>query len=109
MKVKFLNPYWSDAMKISRLQRRILVYSFMYYEMNESCVSDGEYDLQSYQLLELMNKATPEDLEKTDYWYCMKDFDGNTGFDLFSRLTSRDREVIERTSRYVHKLWKSEK
>ena len=36
--------YWSDSTKISYLQRRIIVYSIMYYEQNESCVPDKYYD-----------------------------------------------------------------
>lgn len=86
--------YWSDTTKISYLQRRIIVYSIMYYELNESCVSDREYDSISKQLVELQKQASEKDFEKSQYYYAMHDFDGSTGFDIPSRLTKKDREYL---------------
>lgn len=98
--------YWSDTTKISYLQRRIIVYSIMYYEHNESCVSDGEYDSISHQLVELQNKASKEACEKSTYYYAMNDFDGSTGFDIPSRLTKKDREYLTNLANVIHKQWK---
>lgn len=86
--------YWSDSTKISYLQRRIIIYSIMYYELNESCVSDREYDSISKQLVELQNKADKKEFEESMYYYAMHDFDGSTGFDIPSRLTEKDREYL---------------
>ncbi len=86
--------YWSDTTKISHLQRRIIVYSIMYYEHNESCISDREYDLISKQLVELQKSASKEDFKKSTYYYAMYDFDGSTGFDIPSRLTKKDRNYL---------------
>lgn len=97
--------YWSDSTKISYLQRRIIVYSIMYYEMNESCVPDSVYDEISHKLVELQSKADPEEFRKSTYYYAMHDFDGSTGFDVPSRLTKYDYEHLRHIAAYTHKLW----
>ena len=97
--------YWSDATKISYLQRRIIVYSIMYYEHNESCVPDSVYDSISRQLVELMRKCDPEELKKSTYYYCMHDFDGSTGFHIYSRLTKYDKEYLSHIASIVHESW----
>lgn len=88
--------YWSDNAKISYLQRRIIVYSIMYYELHESCISDREYDSISKQLVELQKSANEEEFKKSMYYYAMHDFDGSTGFDLSSRLNDKDRNYLRR-------------
>ena len=100
--------YWSDATKISYLQRRIIVYSIMYYECNESCVSDAEYDSISRQLVELQNSCSHEEFRKSTYYYAMHDFDGSTGFDIPSRLTKYDKRHLTQIANYIHALWKGE-
>lgn len=100
--------YWSNSTKISYLQRRIIVYSIMYYENNESCISDEKYDGVSRQLVELMKNVTPEELEKSTYYYAMHDFDGSTGFDIFGRLTSYDKEYLSNIAAHVYKMWKEQ-
>lgn len=98
--------YWSDSTKISYLQRRIIVWSIMYYENNESCVPDYVYDSVSHQLVELYKTASKEALEKSTYYYAMFDFDGNTGFDIPSRLTKYDREYLGHIADVVYEQWK---
>lgn len=98
--------YWSNTTKISYLQRRIIVYSIMYYEKDESCVSDSEYDLISKQLVELTNSSTKAECEASTYWYAMYDFDGSTGFDIPSKLTKEDKELLTNIAMHVHKRWK---
>ena len=99
--------YWSDSTKISYLQRRIIVYSIMYYEHDESCVSDRYYDSISHQLVDLMKTCDPEELRRSTYYYCMYDFDGSTGFHIFSRLTKYDKEYLTNIAAHVHKSWKN--
>lgn len=99
--------YWSDIAKISYLQRRIIVYSIMYYEYDESCVSDKEYDSISHQLMELKNKISEEEYKKTTYYYAMHDFDGSTGFDVPSRLTKKDKDHIICIVRTVYEQWRA--
>lgn len=98
--------YWSNTTKISYLQRRIIVYSIMYYENNESCVSDYEYDSISHQLVALQKQASKEEWEESTYYYAMYDFDGSTGFDIPSRLTKEDHEYLTQMANMVYKQWK---
>lgn len=101
--------YWSDATKISYLQRRIIIYSIMYYEFDESCVSDAEYDDISHQLVALQKSCGPEEFRKSTYYYAMYDFDGSTGFDVPSRLTKHDKEYLTMVAAYVRDIWKGRK
>lgn len=98
--------YWSNTTKISYLQRRIIIYSIMYYELDESCVSDKEYDSISHQLVELQKCASKEEFENSTYYYAMHDFDGSTGFDIPSRLTKKDQEYLTHLAYIIHERWK---
>lgn len=101
--------YWSDSTKISYLQRRIIVYSIMYYENNESCISDSEYDSISRQLVELMKVVDFAELRKSTYFYAMYDFDGSTGFDIPARLTRYDKEYLSEIAECVLRSWELNK
>lgn len=81
--------YWSNKTKMEYLQRRIIVYSILYYNKGISLVSDSVFDGISRQLVRMSEKY-PEDYEKTKYHYVMYDFDGSTGFYLFPRLNKYD-------------------
>lgn len=98
--------YWDLTTKISYLQRRIIVYSLMYYELDESCISDKRYDCISNLLVKLMNQATSEELELTDYNYAMYDYDGSSGFDLKSRLNEKDKKYLLDQARWILNKWK---
>lgn len=93
--------YWSDQTKISFLQRRILVYSIQYYKLSETVISDKEYDSISRQLLQLQKTASKEDREGSQYWYVFNDFDANTGFDLYDRLTEKDQDYLTKIAAFV--------
>lgn len=99
--------YWDDATKISYLQRRVIVYSIMYYEMNESCITDMEYDAISRQLVHLQSSVDVAEFKKSEYYYAMYDFDGSTGFDIPDRLTEKDRKYLTNIAGMVYKQWKS--
>ena len=98
--------YWDMTTIISWLQRRIIVYSIMYYEMSESCITDKSFDELSHQLVELMNSNPQEVLEQTTYWYAMYDFDGSTGFDIPDRLTKSDREYLTTIASHVQRQYR---
>lgn len=100
--------YWSDRTKASYLQRRIIVYSIMYYKLNESCISDAKYEAIVKQFVELKLKMDPEEFKKTKYYYVMYDFDGSTGFDLYYRLNTYDRQYLVGIAKSVLKQWKKE-
>ena len=78
----------------------------MYYEHDESCVSDAYYDSISRQLVELQRTCDPAEFRRSPYYYAMYDFDGSTGFDIPSRLTKYDREYLTNIAAHVHKQWK---
>lgn len=101
--------YWSKTAKISYLQRRVIVYSIMYYEFNESCVSDAVYDGISKQLVRLQKEATEDEFKRTTYYYAMYDFEGSTGYYICSRLTKQDKEHLKRIAEFVLRLWRKER
>ena len=98
--------YWSKTTKISYLQRRIIVWSIMYYENDESCVPDYVYDSVSRQLADLYKEATQDELEKSTYYYAMFDFNGSTGYDIPHRLTNKDREYLGHIAKVAYNSWK---
>lgn len=65
-----------------------------------SIVSDAEFDEISHQLVDMM-KRYPVDAERTTYWYAMNDFDGSTGFDIFSRLNKKDKKYLRGIAKNV--------
>lgn len=88
--------YWTEKLKIDFLQRVILIHSYLYYEIDNTLWSDKQYDEVSKQLVELQNKHNKTWIKnKTQYGYCFYDFDGTTGFDLWSRLQGKDRKRIQ--------------
>lgn len=95
--------YWSLQTKVSALQRQIIVHSIIYYHLNNSVISDREFDRLSKELVQLM-ESDDKALQKTDYWYCMHDFDGSTGFHLYDRLTEHDEQYLTKIARYVLSL-----
>lgn len=86
--------YWNIKTRIEYIQRRLIVYSILYYELNESPLTDKQYDSISYQLIEYMNTTPKEILEQTQYWYVFNDYDGSTGFYLPYRLTDKDKQYL---------------
>lgn len=98
--------YWDVKTKMSWLQRRVIIYSIMYYELNESCISDKDFDELSHQLVELMNSTDISECEKSTYWYCMYDFDGSTGFHLYGRLNKSDKVYLKQIAGLVLKQFR---
>lgn len=87
--------YWTEAEKISFLQRVILVHSYLYYEKDNSIWTDKQYDEIAKQLAEMQNKHDVIWIKgKTQYGYAFYDFDGSTGFHLWSRLKDKDELII---------------
>lgn len=96
---------WNTESRISLLRRWILVHSILYYEMDESVVSDEEYDSKCRELVRLCREDM-EASDRADYHYCMHDFDASTGFDLYSRLEEHDRRHLEGLARSILKSYK---
>lgn len=105
--MRFTNPYWSNRLRISTLQRWILVHSILYYEMDTSVVEDKVFDANARQLVQ-MQAEYPGEAEETQYWYVFFDFDGSTGFDLPYRLTKDDKEYLKHIASHVLELSKTQ-
>lgn len=104
--MKFANPYWSNKLRISALQRWIIVHSILYYELNSSIVEDKLFDANARQLVQMQHDY-PDEAKESDYWYVFNDFDGSTGFDLYDRLNKKDRRYLVKIAQhvlYVHSL-----
>lgn len=82
---------WDKITCINYLQRKIILNCIAYYELNINKLTDKEYDGLSKQLVELQKDINISD---TQYGYVMYDFDGTTGFDLYERLNSYDKEYL---------------
>lgn len=86
--------YWSDITKCSYLQRRILVHSILYYELNESVITDQEFDSLCKQLLVIQENIDQEEYQQTKYYEQFKSFEGSTGFDLYESLSKQQKEYL---------------
>lgn len=95
-----------NTTKLSYLQRRVIVHSILYYIMDRSVIPDRKFDTLSRDLVKLMTESTEEEKKASTYWYCMYNFDGSTGFDLYSRLTREDRIYLSGIANLV--LWNVE-
>lgn len=84
---------WDKITCINYLQRKIILNAIAYYELNTNALSDRIYDELSRQLVDMQKDI---DISKTQYGYIMHDFDGTTGFDLYHRLTEKDKEYLMR-------------
>lgn len=93
--------YWDEAVKISYLQRRIIVHSIIYYVQGSSVITDQQFDALSRQLVRMQKEASEEELKKSTYYYAMYDFDGSTGFDLYDRLNEHDKEYLMQIANIV--------
>lgn len=91
--MEFTSPNLTRAEKLELLQRWIIVQSILYYEMNVNLVTDAVFDANCRQLVRGMEKSH-KSLKKTSYYYCMHDFDGATGFDLYHKLNEHDRAYL---------------
>lgn len=87
--------YWSGRLIINFLQRVILIHSYLYYEGDSPRWTDKHFDEIAKQLVNEQKKYDYEYIkENTQYGYVFYDFDGTTGFDLWSRLNKVDKKHI---------------
>lgn len=101
--------YWDDSVKISYLQRRIIVHSILYYEMDSSVINDKQFDILCHQLVKMQKNVNFVEFRKSTYYYVMYDFDGSTGFHLYGRLTKYDKKHLSQIAGNVNKLYKDQK
>lgn len=101
--MKFTNPYWSNKLRISSLQRWVIVQSIIYYELSGSIVTDKVFDENARQLVQ-MQKDFPNEAKESEYWYLFYDFDGTTGFDLYGRLNKKDKQYLMQQARHALRM-----
>ena len=82
-------PDWDDVTCISHMQRKILFCSISYYHFDESPIDDYVYDCWSHALARMMKECP--DVAESRYYYVFYDFEGSTGYHLYSRLTEEDK------------------
>ena len=85
---------WDKITCIDFLQRKIILNCIAYYELNTNKLSDKEYDDLSRQLVNMQGDPNIDIMNDTQYGYCMHDFDGSTGFDLYYRLNEHDKKYL---------------
>ena len=100
--------YWSDAAKVSYLQRRIIVHSILYYEMDSSVISDKQFDVLCQQLVQMQKEVDFAEFRKSTYYYAMHDFDGSTGFNIYGRLIKYDKEYLSKIAMQVYDSWQND-
>lgn len=93
--------------KCSFLQRKIIIHSIIYYELNESILTDQEFDKMCRKLLKGIQYT--KNYQRSDYFYVFYDFDGTTGFNLYHRLEEDDKEYLMNLAQYVLSLYKGGK
>lgn len=99
--------YWSNKLKCEYLQRFVLVHSIIYYELNSSIISDKRFDDAARQLISLSKET--DNYNDTEYYYCFKDFTGETGFYLYDHLNEKDKTYLLGIAKLVLEKYKKEK
>lgn len=99
--------YWNEESWISFLRRQVIVHSILYYEMDNPVISDSEYDRLCRELVKecRMHQEAAHDAE---YHYCMYDFDGTTGFDIYGRLEPHDKAHLTHLAGNVRRLYRKD-
>ncbi len=96
----------SNLERCSVLQRKILIHSILYYELDKSILSDQQFDKMCKKLLTGIKHT--KDYQKSDYFYVFYDFDGSTGFDLYDRLEDDDKEYLMHLAKLTYSLYYGE-
>lgn len=87
---------------INRRERQILVHSYLYYELDESLISDDKWSEWAKELCELRD-TFPKIFQNSEYVITFSTFDPSTGFDLRAAYT---RPEIERVALYLLRISK---
>lgn len=103
MKFKEMSP--QD--KVDFAARYIIVHSIIYYEMDESVISDKKFDKKAQALVRLINKY-PEEVKNSEYFQAIHDFDGSTGFHLYHRLKKSQRRYLKQIAHHVIRCYKKD-
>ena len=88
--------HWTTVDKLNRLERMVLLHSIIYYDLNESVISDDYYNKLTRLLAKKVERyAGTKTFKKTMYAYVFEDYtNGSTGFDLAHKLKKKDYEYL---------------
>ena len=98
----------SPQEKIDYAARYVIIHSIIYYELNESVISDKKFDKKSRALVRLMERY-PEETENSEYYRAIYDFDGSTGFLLYGRLKKSQRKYLKHLAKHIIRLYNAER
>ena len=79
----------------------IVIHSCIYYELNDSVITDAEWDEAAKKLVKI-TKRTPQIAEECVFAKEFKDFDGSTGYHLplkNERVLAKARLLIEQRNK----------
>lgn len=100
--------YFDIKTKIEYIERRIIIYSIQYYELDESVISDKDYDKLSKYLCKLINQNS-DVFKSTEYYYCLYDFEPSTGFYIYDRLNEQDKIKLKHIAEYILMLYNTKR
>ena len=89
-------PHWDAKTRIELLERWILVQSYIYYELNDNCASDFDYDNNVRQLFELI-KNNPDDHHNSRYYLYFDKFEPGctSGFELLEKVRKKNKALYD--------------
>lgn len=96
---------FSNVDKLSALQQWLIVHSYLYYCTDKQIVTDKMFDHDAYQLVDLMKECSQEELEASKWWYVMYDWDGTTGFHLYTRLKAEDQHWVAEEANFAYSVY----
>ena len=76
------------------LAREMIVYSIIYYDLDDNIISDKEYDTKARKLYKLCQE-NPDIIPQCQYKDILKDFVPDTGFDLKYKLSPEHKKYLE--------------
>ena len=82
---------------IKRRRLQLALHSYIYYELNDNCVSDNQWQAWAQELIELQAKH-PHHTDQNDSYF--KGWDGTTGYHLCQLPDIRSR--AEQVRRYAY-------
>ena len=95
--------HFTTVDKLNYIERMVLLHSIIYYEMNDSIISDERFNNLAKLLVKKVEKYSGSKLFKqTMYGYVFEDYtDPSTGFYLTSRLKKKDHEYLKLIASHV--------
>lgn len=69
---------------IDRLQRQLIVHSYIYYELNSNIWADSLYDSKMREMEEIIQKH-PKDFLLSTFHNIFKDFSPSSGYNLIQK------------------------